>query len=111
MDEKSDQWSLPDDAKQILLERFKVLKEKVVLEVFTAKTQENPFDSLTVTFTQALGALNDKIEVRLNNIGDKKSGTPVRPSGKKADHSLRRLFWSPVTKAICLLLQKKPLQS
>lgn len=73
MVEKSDQWSLPDDAKQILLERFKILKEKVVLEVFTSKLQENPYDDLTVTFAQALGALTDKIEVHLNTIGDKKS--------------------------------------
>jgi thioredoxin reductase (NADPH) len=73
MDEKSERWSLPDDAKNVLLERFKVLKEKVVLEVFTAKKQENPFDELTVTFAQALGALTDKVEVQLNTIGDQKS--------------------------------------
>jgi thioredoxin reductase (NADPH) len=73
MEEHTEQWSLPEDAKQVLVERFKVLKEKVVLEVFTAKNQENPFDELTVTFTQALGTLTDKIEVHLNTIGDKKS--------------------------------------
>jgi thioredoxin reductase (NADPH) len=73
MDEKSERWSLPEDAKNVLHERFKVLKEKVVLEVFTAQKQENPFDELTVTFAQALGALTDKIEVHLNTIGDKKS--------------------------------------
>jgi thioredoxin reductase (NADPH) len=73
MDEKTERWSLPEDAKNVLLERFKVLKEKVVLEVFTAKKQENPFDELTVTFTQALGTLTDKIEVHLNTIGDQKS--------------------------------------
>jgi thioredoxin reductase (NADPH) len=73
MEEQAERWSLPEDAKQVLLERFQVLKEKVVLEVFTAKKQENPFDGLTVTFAQALGALTDKIEVHLNTIGDKKS--------------------------------------
>lgn len=73
MIESSEQWSLPDDAKHILLERFKALKETVVLEVFTTMTQKNPFDGLTVTFAQALGALTDKIEVHLNTIGDKKS--------------------------------------
>jgi len=73
MDESSEQWSLPDDAKNILLERFKALKEKVILEVFTKKKQENPFDSLTVMFEQELGMLSDKIEVHLNTIGDKKS--------------------------------------
>jgi thioredoxin reductase (NADPH) len=73
MDETTEQWSLPDDAKNILLERFKALKEKVILEVFTTKKQENPFDSLTITFAQALGTLSDKIEVHLNTIGDKKS--------------------------------------
>jgi hypothetical protein len=39
MNESSEQWALPDDAKNILLERFKALKEKVVLEVFTSKKQ------------------------------------------------------------------------
>jgi thioredoxin reductase (NADPH) len=73
MDEQADRWSLPEDAKQVLLERFQVLKEKVVLEVFTGKKQENPFDELTVTFAQALGTLTDKIEVHLNTVGDKKS--------------------------------------
>ena len=73
MEEKAERWSLPEDAKQVLLERFQVLKEKVVLEVFTAQKQENPFDELTVTFAQTLGTLTDKIEVHLNTIGDKKS--------------------------------------
>jgi len=73
MDENPEQWSLPEDAKQVLLERFKALKEKVVLEVFTAKQHENPFDELTLSFTQALGVLTDKIEVHLNTIGDKKA--------------------------------------
>jgi len=73
MEEQAERWSLPEDAKQVLLKRFQALKEKVVLEVFTAKKQENPFDELTVTFAQALGALTDKIEVHLNTIGDKKS--------------------------------------
>jgi len=73
MEEQAERWSLPEDAKKVLLERFQVLKEKVILEVFTAKKQENPFDELTVSFAQALGALTDKIEVHLNTIDDKKS--------------------------------------
>ncbi|HVQ00548.1 MAG TPA: FAD-dependent oxidoreductase [Candidatus Thermoplasmatota archaeon] len=73
MVEDAEPWSLPEDAKQVLLERFKNLQEKVVLEVFTAKQHENPYDELTMTFAQALGTLSDKIEVHLNTIGDKKA--------------------------------------
>ena len=35
MDDSLKNWSLPNDAKKILSKRFKQLKEKVFLEVFT----------------------------------------------------------------------------
>jgi len=70
MDATNEQWSLPDDAKKILLERFKALKGKVILEVFTTEGENNQFNTLTILFTKELERLSDKIEVRLNKIGD-----------------------------------------
>ena len=34
MDPSVDKWTLPDDVNKILIERLKVLKGKVILEVF-----------------------------------------------------------------------------
>lgn len=73
MDASVEKWSLPDDAKKILIKRFKVLKGKVILEVFIKEGDNNQFNTLTILFTKDLEKLSDKIEVHINKIGDAKS--------------------------------------
>ena len=66
-------WSLPDDSKEVLRERFKQLKEKVVLEVFTKDGLNDEFNLLTTRFTQEIGKISDKIIVQFHKIGDDSS--------------------------------------
>lgn len=73
MDSSIEQWSLPEDAKKLLRERFKSLTGKVILEVFTKDGQNDQFNTLTVLFAQELEKLSDKIVVHLNKIGDPKA--------------------------------------
>jgi hypothetical protein len=68
MDASVEKWSLPDDAKKILIKRFKVLKGKVILEVFIKEGDNNQFNTLTILFTKDLEKLSDKIEVHINDI-------------------------------------------
>jgi thioredoxin reductase (NADPH) len=71
MDDSLKNWSLPDDAKKILRERFKQLKEKVFLEVFTKDGVNDQFNSLLTLFVKELSKLSDKINVNLHKVGDK----------------------------------------
>lgn len=73
MDASVEKWSLPDDAKKILIERFKVLKNKVILEVFIKEGENDQFNTLTVLFTKELEKISDKIGVIINKIGNTKS--------------------------------------
>jgi thioredoxin reductase (NADPH) len=73
MDESTPQWSLPDDAKKVLTERFREMKNKTVLEVFTKEKENDQFNTLTVLFTKELERLTDKIEIHINKIGEEKS--------------------------------------
>jgi len=61
---------LPRDTRDYLSEQFRLLKEKVILEVFTKKGQNDPYNEFTVKFATDLGKLSDKIEVRFNKVGD-----------------------------------------
>jgi len=70
MDDSLKNWSLPDDAKKILHERFKHLKEKVLLEVFTKDGVNDQFNNLTTLFAKELSKLSDKIIVNLHKVGD-----------------------------------------
>lgn len=73
MDDSSRNWSLPDDAKKILHERFKQLKEKVVLEVFTKDGVNDQFNTLIMLFVKELSKLSGKINVNLHKVGDESS--------------------------------------
>jgi len=73
MIESVEQWSLPTDTKKIIQDRFVSLKNKVVLEVFMKNGQNDQFNALTIFFTKELEKLSDKIEVRVNKIGDEQS--------------------------------------
>jgi len=70
---QTEKWFIPKDARDMLIERFKELKEKVTLEVFTTQGENDPYNELAVKFTTDLGKLTDKIDVTLNSIGDEKS--------------------------------------
>jgi thioredoxin reductase (NADPH) len=73
MVESAEQWSLPPEAKKILTERFTSLKNKVILEVFTRKGQNDQFNDLTVFFAEELEKISNKIEVHVHNISDETS--------------------------------------
>ena len=73
MDDSLKNWSLPNDAKKILRKRFKQLKEKVFLEVFTKDDENNQFNTLINLFTKELSNLSDKINVNLHKVGDELS--------------------------------------
>ena len=70
MNDSLKNWSLPDDAKKILRERFKQLKEKVLLEVFTKDGVNDQFNNLITLFAKELSKLSDKIIVDLHKVGD-----------------------------------------
>ncbi len=73
MAESIEQWSLPPDTKKILQDRFASLKNNVILEVFTKKGENDQFNALTIFFAKELEKISEKIEVRINDIGDEKS--------------------------------------
>jgi thioredoxin reductase (NADPH) len=73
MVESIEQWSLPLDTKKILTERFTELKNKVILEVFTKKGENDQFTALTIFFVKELEKISDKIEVNVHTIGDEYS--------------------------------------
>jgi len=70
MDESIKDWSLPGDAKKVLHERFKQLKEKVVLDVFTKDGLNDQFNELIVFFTKEISKLSDKITVNFHKVDD-----------------------------------------
>lgn len=72
-EENEDKWFIPEDSREMLLERFGEMERKVILEVFVGKDSENPYDILTLLFVNDLVRLSSKIEARVNTIGDKKS--------------------------------------
>jgi len=69
-DESVKNWSLPDDAKKVLIERFKQLKEKVFLEIFTKDGTNDQLNLLTTLFVKELVKLSDKITVNFHKIDD-----------------------------------------
>jgi len=70
MNDSLKNWSLPEDAKKILGERFKQLKEKVFLEVFTKDGVNDQFNTLITLFAKELSKLSDKIIVNFYKVGD-----------------------------------------
>lgn len=68
-----DEWFIERDARQALFEMFKELKDKVVLQIFTKKGENEPYNDATIRFARDLAKLSSKIEVNLNSIGDAQS--------------------------------------
>jgi thioredoxin reductase (NADPH) len=68
-----DEKILPQEEKKVLKYRFKALKEKVVLAVFTRKDEESKLDQITLYFLSELQKISDKIVVREYHIGDEES--------------------------------------
>jgi thioredoxin reductase (NADPH) len=66
-------WFIPQDSREHLKEQFKALKEKIILEIFTKTGENEPYNELAIKFATDLSRLTDKIEVRLNKIGDAKA--------------------------------------
>ncbi len=71
--DKEENWFIPMDARHTLFDMFKELKNDVVLEVFTKKGVNDPYNDVTVRFTTDLAKLSSKIKVSFNSIGDAKS--------------------------------------
>jgi thioredoxin reductase (NADPH) len=67
---EKDQWLIPKDSREQLKEQFKLLKEKVILEIFSKKGENEPYNELAIRFATDLSRLADKIELRQNKIGD-----------------------------------------
>jgi thioredoxin reductase (NADPH) len=66
-------WFIKKDTRAALIEKFKEMKERIILEVFTKQGENEPYNALTVKFTTDLGKLSNKIDVKFNSIGDEKS--------------------------------------
>jgi thioredoxin reductase len=49
---QTEKWFIPKDMRDMLIERFKELKEKVTLEVFTTQGENDPYNELAVKFTK-----------------------------------------------------------
>ncbi len=64
-----EQWSLPEDAKNVLRERFTDLRDTVALEVFTKPGENDLYNTLSKRFTEELATLSDKITVTFHAIG------------------------------------------
>jgi len=65
---------IPDDVKQTLKQTFlETLKDDVIIEVFTEKGKNDPFNDSTVDLVKALAPLSDKLKVSFHSIGDEQS--------------------------------------
>lgn len=67
---EEEKWFILKEGRDHLKEQFKTLKEKVVLEIFTKRGENEPFNELAIKFATDLDRLSNKIEVRFNKIGD-----------------------------------------
>jgi len=64
---------LSEDTKTSLRNSFKVLQDKVVIELFTKDGLNDQYNEFTRMLLRALANLSDKIEVNFNTIGDERS--------------------------------------
>lgn len=64
---------IPDDGRKHLTKLFKKLKDPVVLEVFTQKGTNDPFNEFTERFAKELAEVSDKITASLNTLGSDKA--------------------------------------
>jgi thioredoxin reductase (NADPH) len=79
----SEKWTLPEDVKHVLKERFKEMKEPVVIALFTKKGENDQFNQITTLFLQELEQLSDKIHAEFHEAGDaasKKYGVTGSPT-------------------------------
>ena len=61
----------PKDVKEKLKEKFRVLKRKIVLDVFTKKGPNDQFNQFSIQICKELAKLTDKIEVELHEISER----------------------------------------
>ncbi len=61
----------PKDVKEKLKEKFRVLKRKIVLDVFTKKGTNDQFNQFSIQICKELAKLTDKIEVELHEISER----------------------------------------
>jgi len=59
---------IPEDVKEVLRERFKILKDDVSIEVFADLTSAEQFHLITVLFTAELATLSEKLKVKMNTL-------------------------------------------
>ena len=62
---KKDEWFIPPETREILLEKFKDLKESVNLEVFIKKGENDPYNTLSTIFCSDLARLSNKIKTKI----------------------------------------------
>lgn len=70
---KKDEWFIPPETRETLLEKFKELEEPVNLEVFIKKGENDPYNTLSTIFCSDLSRLSNKIKTNINVIGEPKS--------------------------------------
>jgi thioredoxin reductase (NADPH) len=78
-----EEWSLPQDARNVLTERFKELKDPVALEVFTQAGENERNTMLASRFVSELASLSEKISVRFLSVDSeqaKKLGVIASPT-------------------------------
>lgn len=78
-----EEWSLPQDARNALAERFKELKDPVVLEVYTQAGENEHNTMLASRFVSELAAISSKISVRFLSVDSeqaKRQGITVSPT-------------------------------
>jgi len=63
-----DDWLLPEETREMLVEMFQELKDDVNLEVFLNDDNEDPFNQLTYQFTRDLARISEKIKVNVNDL-------------------------------------------
>ena len=66
----SEEWSLPEDARAVLRERFEEFVDPVVLVVFTKPGENEEYSRLTVKFIEELGRLSPKIQAQFKTMDD-----------------------------------------
>ena len=74
---------LDEETQKVLKETFQILKDTVVLEVFTREGVNDKYNLITIRLMDAIAGLSDRIVVKKNTIGDaisKKYGVTRSPT-------------------------------
>jgi thioredoxin reductase (NADPH) len=74
---------LPEETKKVLMDTFKELKEKVLLEVFVKDDRDDQYSAFTSELLKGISKLTDKIDVKIYKSGDeatKKKGITRFPT-------------------------------